>query len=61
MRVSYIVYEVATGVILRTGYNDETSVWNQPLAPGEALMIGEADARTQRVERGMIVRIPDAR
>lgn len=56
MTISFVIYEVATGRIVRVGFCDEASLWFQPLEPGEAQMIGEADSRSDRVESGKIVK-----
>jgi hypothetical protein len=51
----FVVYIAATGEIVRTGGAYPDAIWQQPLEPGEALMIGEADATTQHVRDGRIV------
>ncbi len=55
--IPFVIYAIATGTILRVGACYWDSLYLQPLEPGEALIIGEADARSQRVVNGRIVAI----
>jgi len=59
--IPFVIYELATGTILRTGACYWDSLYIQPLdEEKEALLVGEADARTQRVEKRRIVPIEPA-
>jgi len=51
---SFVVYQPATGEILRTG-NCSPAALALQAGPGEAVMEGDADDRTDRVVDGQIV------
>ena len=54
-RVQFVVYETATGIILRSGTCAETDLHLQAIGLGESVIEGEGDDAAFEVQNGQIV------